>query len=484
MIGYILRRLILFIPTMIAISLVAFLISVNAPGDPVERLLNTTEGDAPNYSIRSVEKLKQQKRHELGLDRPVFYLSLGTLADIDTLHKIPDRNHHDILRRLSRKTGDPEATLRYYFALKKLALAHDGFYPDTAGLNGTHPDAAAAAVNRSIYITNNLLRESREEGISARLDTLDALYKSNPFMASFTPALMDVRRSYDSLMANKSAWRTYVPVFRWHGLDNQYHSWIGNVLRGDFGVSYRDQQPVMTRIKEKFWWSFSLTFLSIILAYLISIPLGVAAAARRDRPFDRFTAVILFVLYSMPSFFVGTLLLVLFANPDFLNWLPEGGVQDPIMFDESWPFFKKLAHWAPYLILPLVTYIYSSLAFLSRQARAGVVEALQQDYTRTARAKGVPERIVVWKHAFRNALLPLITIFSGVLPAAIAGSVIIETIFSIPGMGLEVYDSIRNYDYPMIVAVFSIYGLLTLVGYLLADILYAVADPRITYNPR
>jgi peptide/nickel transport system permease protein len=469
---------------MIAISLVAFLISVNAPGDPVDRLLNTSEGDAINYSIRSVEKLRQRKRHELGLDQPVFYLSLGTLSDIDTIYRIPDRNHHDMLKRLSRKTGNPRGTLDYYRSLKELEHAHDGFQPDSGQLHGISEDEADAAISRSLYLTHTLLRESREESIVSRFDSLNALYSSHPFMSSFILPLKKAEDSFKSLVVHGRPFRTFIPTFHWHGLNNQYHSWISKVIRGDFGVSYRDQQPVMTRIHQKFWWSFSLTFLSIILAYLISIPIGVKAAAKRDKPFDRITTAILFMLYSLPTFFVGTLLLVLFANPDFLNWFPEGGVQNPAVFDESWPFFQKLAHWIPYLILPLITYTYSSLAFISRQARVGVVEALQQDYIRTARAKGLSEKRVVWKHALRNALLPIITIFSRIFPAAIAGSVIIETIFSIPGMGLEIYQSILNYDYPMIVAVFSIFGLLTLIGYLVADILYAVADPRITYSAK
>jgi peptide/nickel transport system permease protein len=484
MLRYILRRILLFIPTMIAISLVAFLISVNSPGDPVDRLLNTTEGDQANLSIKSVEKIKRAKRHELGLDRPLFYVSLGTLADIDTLHTIPDRNAHDMLRRLSRRTGNPEGTMRYYLSVRELALALENFRPDTTSLSELSSEAASALVTRSVYIVNNLLHESSEVGIRSRFDTLDMIYNTNAFFAPIAPSLVKVEKDYSQLTDDQHAWRTYIPTLHWYGLNNQYHAWISKVVKGDFGVSYRDQQPVMTRIGQKFWWSFSLTFLSVLLAYLVSIPIGVTAAYKRDKAFDRFTTFLLFVLYSMPTFFVGTMLLILFANPDFFNWLPEGGVQNPLVFDESWPFFRKLAHWAPYLILPLVTYTYSSFAFISRQVRTGVVEALQQDYIRTARAKGVPEKRILWKHAFRNALLPVITIFSNVLPAVIAGSVIIETIFSIPGMGLEIYESILNYDYPMIVAVFSIFGFLTLVGYLLSDILYAVADPRIKFTAR
>jgi peptide/nickel transport system permease protein len=136
----------------------------------------------------------------------------------------------------------------------------------------------------------------------------------------------------------------------------------------------------------------------------------------------------------------------------------------------------------PFLILPIITYTYGSFAFLSRIMRVGVIDVFSQDYIRTARAKGLGEGKVVMKHALRNSLLPIITVFANIFPLAIGGSVIIETIFTIPGMGFEIYNSILNSDYPMIVAVFTIIGFLTMLGYLIADILYAVVDPRISYK--
>jgi len=136
----------------------------------------------------------------------------------------------------------------------------------------------------------------------------------------------------------------------------------------------------------------------------------------------------------------------------------------------------------PYLILPIITYTYGSFAFLSRIMRIGMIEVVSQDYIRTARAKGLSEKKVILKHALRNSLLPILTVFASIFPVAIGGSVIIEVIFSIPGMGVEVYNSILNYDYPMIITVFTITGFLTMLGYLIVDILYAVVDPRISYS--
>jgi peptide/nickel transport system permease protein len=141
-------------------------------------------------------------------------------------------------------------------------------------------------------------------------------------------------------------------------------------------------------------------------------------------------------------------------------------------------------HHLPYLVLPVITYTYSYLAFYSRQMRIGAVEVMHQDFIRTARAKGLPDRAILWKHVFRNALLPIVTLFADAFPLAVAGAVIIETIFAIPGMGQGMYNAVLTYDYPVIVGVFLIFGTMTLVGYLISDILYAVVDPRISYKNR
>jgi peptide/nickel transport system permease protein len=208
--------------------------------------------------------------------------------------------------------------------------------------------------------------------------------------------------------------------------------------------------------------------------------LGIYAAYKKDQKFDRISSVLVFMLYSLPGYFVGTILLYWFANPDNFVWFPIGGVKDASIYQENWSVFQKISHQAPYFVLPLITYTYSSFAFISRMIRGSMVEVLQQDYIRTARAKGLSEKRVILVHALRNSLLPIITMIADIFPAALGGSVILETIFSIPGLGLEIYTAVISTDIPMIVAVFTLTGLLTVVGYLVSDILYAIVDPRIT----
>jgi peptide/nickel transport system permease protein len=181
---------------------------------------------------------------------------------------------------------------------------------------------------------------------------------------------------------------------------------------------------------------------------------------------------------------MGTLLLMTFANPDVFNIFPANGIKPAIGYPEGAGMWDKLLISWPYMVLPLVCYTYSSLAFLSRTMRVAVLEVTTQDFIRTARAKGLSYYMVIYKHAFRNALLPIITVFANVFPLAVGGSVILEYLFGIPGMGPEVLTAVQTKDYQMIVAVFTLSGFMTLIGYLVADILYAFADPRISFSKR
>ena len=486
---YILRRLLIFIPMLFAISLLAFIISVNAPGDPVERLLTSaeTEGAATGGGT---SKLRQELRHRLGLDLPVFYFSIVTTGESDTLHHVPERTHRETLERLARTYGNWPDIVRYYRELQELHLAARAVEsPAAAG------KAAKEALSEARFATTSLFSTWQPRLLQARFDSLNALTSASPFLEPVQHQAEEAAAAWADVQERATPWKTYLPALNWYGHRNQYHRWVfgdGNwltgagavnsrgILRGDFGISYQDQRKISERIMDRFWWSFTLTIISILLAYLVSLPIGIYAAYRRNSLFDRSAAVILFVLYSLPNFFVGTMLLFLFANPEFMYWFPVSGVRDLAVWQEEWSLWQKAEHIAPYLVLPILTFAYSSFAFLSRQMRVGMIEALNQDYIRTARAKGLPERQVVLKHAFRNALLPIITVFANVFPLVIGGSVIVETIFSIPGMGLEIYHSILSYDYPMVIAIFTLTGFLTLLGYLVADILYALADPRIS----
>jgi peptide/nickel transport system permease protein len=259
-----------------------------------------------------------------------------------------------------------------------------------------------------------------------------------------------------------------------------YGDWIARVLRFDLGNSFIDHRPVTTKIRERIGLTVSLAGSALVLSYLIAIPLGIAAALKRGQLTDRAITFVVFALYSIPSFCAALLLILFVAGGDYLNLLPLYGIHS--INASEMGFFASLWDRILHMILPVVCLTYASLASISRFSRVSMLEALGQDFLRTARAKGLSERVVVFRHALRNALIPIITIFALELPVLISGAVIIESIFTLPGMGQLLFQSIDNRDTPVIMGITVLAAMVTLLGYLAADILYLIVDPRISYE--
>ena len=264
-----------------------------------------------------------------------------------------------------------------------------------------------------------------------------------------------------------------------------YGYWIkGVVTRFDWGTSIvmDPGAPVMDVIAERLPVTLRLEVLSVILVYAFAIPIGIYSAVKHHHWTERGLTVVLFLLYSLPTFWVGLLLLMFFAGDLFLNVFPVAGLSPGDSYawgKSSWQLFTATAR---YYVLPVACLTYGSLAGMSRYARVGLLEIIRQDYIRTARAKGVSEWKVVLKHAFRNGLIPLVTLFADLLPGLIGGSIIVEYIFTIRGMGSMAVAALTMRDYPLMMALFTIGAALTLLGILISDILYAVVDPRISYK--
>lgn len=267
---------------------------------------------------------------------------------------------------------------------------------------------------------------------------------------------------------------------RHYGLDKplpvQYLVWMKNLARLDFGRSISaDARPVWDKIKERLPITISINVASMVIIFLVAIPLGVVSAVRRGSLVDRSITVFVFVGFSIPGFWLALICMDLLGVR--LGWLPISGIhsqgyQYMGFFERSWDLARHLA-------LPVVISAFGALAGLSRYMRSSMLEIIRQDYILTARAKGLPERTVIYKHAMRNALLPVITILGLSIPGLIGGSVIFESIFSIPGLGKLFYDGIMMRDYNLIMGSLTIGAVLTLLGNLIADIAYSVADPRI-----
>jgi len=265
-----------------------------------------------------------------------------------------------------------------------------------------------------------------------------------------------------------------------YGLDKplhiQYWNWFKRLAVLDFGRSFSpDREPVLTKIARRLPITILINVLSLILIFAVAIPIGILSATRRNSLFDKATTVFVFIGFATPTFWLALLMMLLFGVK--LGWLPISGIKSLEYYQLSLAgqFWDRTAH----LILPVLLSAFGGLAGMSRYMRSNMLEVIRQDYITTARAKGLPESAVIYKHALRNALMPVITILGLSMPGLIGGSVIFESIFAIPGMGQLFYASVMSRDYPMVMGGLVIGAVLTLAGNLLADIGYALADPRV-----
>ncbi len=277
-------------------------------------------------------------------------------------------------------------------------------------------------------------------------------------------------KSFEEWMAQLSA--TY-------GMDKGiipgFLSWCGRAIRGDFGDSWRWTVPVTEKFADSVWISFIMGGIAFIFEILIAIPLGIIAATKQYTKIDYTITIVALACFSLPTFFFASLLKLLFCVN--LGWFDLGGLigRNYEQLSAMGQFFDRAQH----LVLPIITLVVISIGSLMRYTRTNMLEVLNADYIRTARAKGLPESKVIYHHAFRNTLIPLVTMLGGSLPGLFAGALITETLYSIPGIGFVSYQSMVAGDIPFSMFYLTFMAILTLLGNLISDILYAVVDPRV-----
>jgi len=257
----------------------------------------------------------------------------------------------------------------------------------------------------------------------------------------------------------------------------QYLDWIGGVARGNLGYSYESNRPVLELILERLPNTLKLAGISFLCTIVIALPLGIVSAVRQNTAVDHGLTLLSFVGISIPSFWLALMILYFFGVE--LGWLPTRGMRS-IMVEPG--FWNGLRDSAEHYVLPVFAVTLIGLSGYVRFQRAAMIEVLGQEFIRTARAKGVPERVVILKHAWRNALLPIVTLLGYVLVTLVEGSIVVETVFTWPGMGLLAVDALSNKDYPIVMGVVVLSSAMIVLGTLLSDILYAVVDPRVRFD--
>jgi len=283
-------------------------------------------------------------------------------------------------------------------------------------------------------------------------------------------------------MSSKISIEAYNAMLHLYGLDQPIHVryivWLKRLLTFDFGNSFLDHRPVTTKIWERLPPTLILNIASLFLALLLAIPLGLFSAVRQYSVFDKVGGTVLYMLYSLPEFWIALLLIMFFGVK--LQILPFIGMES--VGARELGFFGYLGDRILHMILPTICLTYGSLAFLSRFVRGSTLEVIRQDYIRTARAKGLDDTRVVYRHVFKNTLIPVLTLLGILLPTLISGSVILEYIFSWPGIGALFFESVLSRDYPTVMGLSFITAVMVLLSTLISDLLCAWADPRITYE--
>lgn len=476
---YIIKRLLVMIPTLFAITVIVFVILQIAPGRPGGAESGDSEAAGKQEGQDGYRIFKQQ----FNLDKPILFNWRFALKDQTIMELLEQKFNRGknytpaqkneaneklqdygsmILPQLARIIADPpdlwlrNQALRIFPHNAQRALIHE---------YGKRLDDESRALNVEIEAENQRVKKLQ---MSPAMDEAQIRNLVDKVLGYYD----DIRDRYELGLMDK------LSIFLF---DTRFARYLKNLARLDFGISFVDRRPVMDKVLGKLKFSIFLSGLSILLAYLLAVPLGIYSAVFPRSYSDQVLTVMLFMLYSLPTFFAGTVLLFAFSQGgEYFHWFPTGGFQSLNPFELT--VLDRIVDIAWHMFLPLVCLTYVSLASLSRYARTGLLDVIHSDYIKTARAKGLPESVVILKHGVRNGLIPILTLLGSILPTVVSGSVIIEVIFNLPGIGFEAYQAVLLRDYNMVMAIQLISAVMTLVGLLISDILYAIVDPRITYD--
>jgi peptide/nickel transport system permease protein len=492
MLAFLLRRLLLMVPTTLGIALVIFSLYHAAPGDPATVMMGIGSGGAMGTS-EDVAARREAFKREHGLDRSLAVQFLNYIGPFNLMRDGHAWFSSPYTERqlVERVTADGQR----FLAGLPLEIAP---LPGTERAEAESLRQAARQVARGgaeASAALELLRAAERRAWPALLTALkeraqqrgeraaEETERLSAVLTVLTRAAPSVPASYSSdpphLAAIEAWFGWYYSAGGGARVQNTGARPYGGLLALDLGREMQTRLPVAQELWKRLKTTLPLSVVAVFLSYLIALPLGIFSARRQGRGIDGLVTVGLFVLYSIPTFWAGLMLVLIFGR-NWLDWLPVVGLHDK----DASSFTRGQYLWdlAKHSVLPIFTLTYGSLAYISRQMRSGLLEVIQLDYVRTARAKGLSEGVVIYKHALRNALIPVITLLATILPILIGGSIIVEQVFDIPGMGKYAFEGLMRRDFGIIMATTLFTGIMTQVGILLSDLAYSWVDPRIRHT--
>ena len=441
MFKYILKRLGLAIVVLLGVSVIIYFLVRLMPANYLETKFSA---QLQQGTITHDQLDEFKKRY--GLYMPDAYL------DVD-FEVLPAKDGTSYAGNYSK-----DAKERNYKDTMEGLLSFAEFYAGTYHLDGND----AIVLELKDDGTFRLLDKSGEESVVLNSGLFKATAESITFQIGTTDASGAVTYSV------ATTWDKFVAVL------SGYFSWLGNMLQGDLGDSFLYQQPVGSVIADHMWISFAISLVALIFQFAIAIPLGITSATHQYSVADYTVTIVTMIGISLPSFFFAALLIKIFSS--WLGWLPSFGL---VTGGASYTGIAHLLDMLQHLILPMMVMVVLSIGGLMRYTRTNMLEVLNSDYIRTARAKGLSEKKVIYVHAFRNTMIPLMTLLAGILPSLFGGAMITEEVFAIDGIGRLAYKALQQGDVPFIMGYNMFLAVLTVIGTLLSDLMYAVVDPRV-----
>lgn len=485
MLTYIIRRLLLMIPTLIGVTMMVFFIMAYAPGGFQAALDDGSQGVGDE-----ARRLKQEMKNRYGLDQPAMVQYLRWLNQVSPIgfrmsgdKKWDEQTRQELFEQLQQRdwiTSESSAKAR----LEYLLITASYLSIDTEEALALFDAAAAEPV---------VVKTSKDEQGNEVVDYVGAgpelfeLIEEPPLEGDKFWAKIAEKSVNDPAGAADDLFREY--RYCSTGKSRVDFSAI-KLWDPDLGTDQQSKRPVIELIKERLPITLLMNVITIPLIYIVSIVAGILAARRRGGFFDVTSGAVMLAFYSVPVILAGTLMIAYLASSKYLHWFPASGMHD-LQADAMpfLPYFKDgefyrgyLLDFAWHLVLPITCLTYAGFAFLTKVMRGSVLETISADFVRTARAKGVSEHHILFRHVLRNSLLPLITMAAAILPGLFVGSFVVEFIFSIQGMGLLTIEAAKNKEVNIMMATTLVGALLSLFSLLLRDILYAIADPRVSYE--
>lgn len=467
MTAFLFRRILLAIPTLFIVLVICFFLSKIMPGDEVDIFNgNNTEG----YSNRNSDPQLYEENYkktvlQLGLNKPVFYWSLIYKSYPDTLERILFLPQKRLVVQYLQTSGNWPLIQNYFNSIDEI-LNHIR----------TLPDSSLAEKKSILSRVFSLKINQKDKDLENLSELFEKRITLHPLKKNIE-GLINIKKEINSGSKNITA---FYPKFKWNGVNNQFQLWMCSIFTGKYNISLIDGRPGWKKVSEALKWTITISAISLILSIFISILLGKYLAEKQNSGLEKFLSGFLFSIYTLPVFLVGSLLLIFFTNNEFGKWMnlfPSDGIGD---VNSSDTIIEIVIQRAYHFILPVICLSYSSIAYLSFHIRDGILDGFKEAWYTTAISKGLSRREAIKTHSLKNALFPLISLLGQIIPSVISGSMIVEVLFSIPGMGRLMYSSILSHDWPVVFDTIVISAIVVILAQLVVDILYRVLDPRVS----